>query len=181
VEEATKKFIIEFVKRTIEVWVKTGKIFSLPKDFPRELKERKGVFVTLTKFGNLRGCIGFPYPTKTIIEGLRDAAIASTQDPRFYTLEKDELKDVRVEVSILGLAEKITGKTCDERIEKISRNDGVILKKSGREALFLPQVWEELPDKLTFLSQLCMKAGLTPNEWKEADLYKFHADIIREG
>ncbi|MEM5815298.1 MAG: AmmeMemoRadiSam system protein A [Candidatus Aenigmatarchaeota archaeon] len=186
-EEETKKFVIKLAKKVIENYVKSGKIVSKPVKYPKELDEKRGVFVTIYKKVNnqnyLRGCIGLPYPTKPLIEGIIEVAVSVTQDPRFPPLSPNELKDIFLEVSILTKPEKIEGKDYKEILEKIKPfKDGIIIKKGIRSALFLPQVWDELPKKETFLSQLCVKAGLSPSEWtKEGmEFYKFQAEIIEE-
>ena len=184
--EDTKKFIIKLARRAIEVYVKNGRVISKPKDYPQELNEKRGVFVTIYEksFGEseLRGCIGLPYPIKPLIEGIIEAAISASRDPRFPPLREEELKNIKIEVSILTNPKKLEG-SLNEILEKIRPfKDGVIIKKGVRSALFLPQVWDELPKKEIFLSQLCLKAGLHPDEWKKEgmEFYTFEAEVIEE-
>ncbi|MEM0243550.1 MAG: AmmeMemoRadiSam system protein A [Candidatus Aenigmatarchaeota archaeon] len=186
-EEETKKFIINLAKKAIEVYVKANRIISKPREYPSELNEKRGVFVTIYKKVNnqsyLRGCIGLPYPTKPLIEGIIEAAISATRDPRFPPLDEKELKEIFVEVSILSKPEKIEGKNYKEILEKIRPfKDGIIIKKGTKSALFLPQVWDDIPKKEEFLSYLCIKAGLPPNEWTKegTEFYKFEAEVVEE-
>ena len=174
-----KKFLADFVKKVIETWVKERKVLELPKEFPEELKVKKGIFVTLLKNGELRGCIGIPYPVASILENAREAAILATQDPRFFPLSENELRDISIEISILEQPKKIEFKDEAELLKKLDKQKGLILKKRGREALFLPQVWEILKDKKLFLSELALKAGLSADEWKDSELYEFEAEIIK--
>ena len=142
------------------------------------IKEKRGVFVTLKTFPEkkLRGCIGFVEPLYTLGEGVQRAAIAAAySDPRFKPLSKEEIEKVTIEVSVLSLPEEVS-------LDKIKKGDGVILKYKNRGALFLPQVWEELPKKEEFLDNLCLKAGLFPGCWRNenAKFYKFHVTAFEE-
>jgi len=185
-EEKTKQYILKLARRAIETYVRTGRVISRPKDYPTELNEKRGVFVTIKKifYGEpvLRGCMGLPYPTKSLIDGIIEAAISATRDPRFPPLSEDELDKVKIEVSILTEPKKIEGNV-KEAVEKIAPfKHGVIIKKGFRSALFLPQVWDELSKKEIFLSQLCLKAGLPSDEWKKegTEIYVFEAEVIEE-
>ena len=180
-EKKTKDFVLNFARSVIRAYVEDGRILEVPKDCPKELKEKRGVFVTLYKNGMLRGCIGIPYPVASALENLRNAAVAATRDPRFPPLVKDELKDVKIEVSLLTEPKVIKVSKPKEYLEKIREGvDGVIIKKGLCEALYLPQVWEEIPDKVEFLESLCLKAGLAPDDWQRAILYKFQVDAAEE-
>ncbi|MFH1223841.1 MAG: AmmeMemoRadiSam system protein A [Pseudomonadota bacterium] len=130
-----------------------------------EAKERKGTFVTLTVGGNLRGCIGQITPESSIEETIKENAVsAAFYDPRFEPMNGDEFYKIEIEISILSVPQKNT-------IENVKQDvDGVIIKKGGRSATFLPQVWEDLPSRDEFFSHLCMKAGLTMDEWKKSSL-----------
>lgn len=182
-DESTKEFVIKFTRSVIENFVKFHKVLKIPKDYPKELEEKRGVFVTLYKDSFLRGCVGIPYPVRSIIENLKDAAVSTTMDPRFLPLTESELKDIKIEVSVLTEPEIIRVKNYSEYLDKIKEGvDGLIIKKNGNEGLFLPQVWKEIPDKVKFLENLCMKAGLPPDEWKSQDMkiYKFQVEAITE-
>lgn len=135
-------------------------------------QSRRGTFVTLTKNNQLRGCIGNLMPDKPLKEGIQDNAInAAFNDPRFPALSKEELDEVDIEVSLLTEPKPLTYKDADDLLAKLRPNvDGVILRKGMHSSTFLPQVWEQLPDKELFLSHLCLKAGLAGDEWKKGDL-----------
>ena len=136
------------------------------------LKEKRGIFVTLHKKGDLRGCIGNIDPTKPILQGVMDnARQAAFNDSRFSPLSYEELKDTLIEVSILTRPEKLDYTDAKDLIAKLQPGiDGVIIKKQYKSATFLPQVWEQLKDPEIFLSHLCHKAGLPRDEWKSSDL-----------
>jgi len=179
-----KDFILKLTREAIETYVKTGKKISAPERYPKELDEKKGVFVTIYKKPKeLRGCIGFPYPQIPIIRGLIEAAIEACKDPRFSPLSKEELKDIWIEISILSkpkLIEVRSQKDCLEKIEP--GKDGLILQKGYCSGLLLPQVWEEIPVKEDFLEALCMKAGLLADEWLDSStkIYKFKVQAFKE-
>jgi AmmeMemoRadiSam system protein A len=177
-----KDLVLKLAREAVETYVKTGRRMAAP-EHPKEMDERKGVFVTLyTKPKELRGCIGFPYPQQPLIDGLLAAAVEACRDPRFPPLSKDELKDVWIEVSILSKPEPIeaSGKDLLRKIEP--GKDGLIIKKGYCSGLFLPQVWEQLPKKEDFLDSLCMKAGLMSGEWlnSSAKVYKFQVKAYAE-
>ena len=137
-----------------------------------ELQDICGTFVTLTKNKQLRGCIGNLLPSEPIPEGVRNNAInAAFNDHRFSPLTKEELDEIEIEISILTKPEPLSFSGAKDLLSKIRPNvDGVILKKAYRSATFLPQVWEQLPDKKSFLSHLSQKAGLPKDAWKDPDI-----------
>jgi len=122
------------------------------------------VFVTLTKDSNLRGCIGTTEPAGTLLDSVgyfaRQAAFA---DHRFPPLGKSELEKVKIEISILTGPEPVSsGKEIKPGMH------GVTVERDGHRGLFLPQVWKQLPDKESFLGELCsQKAGLERDCWKK--------------
>ncbi len=134
--------------------------------------EKRGTFVSLHKQGTLRGCIGNIEPVKTIFEGIRDNAVhAAFKDSRFKPLALEELKDTCIEISILTRPKKLEYTDFQGLIARLRpKIDGVIIQKHYRTATFLPQVWDQLSAPEVFLSQLCMKAGLAPDEWKTGQL-----------
>jgi len=148
-----------------------------------------GVFVTLNSVrGNekeLRGCIGFPYPTLPLVRAVIDSAINSaTHDPRFPPVSYDELNSIIFEVSILTPPQLIKIKKPTEYPSKIEvGKDGLIVERGYYKGLLLPQVpmkwnWKEEE----FLCQCCVKAGLSPDCWvlEGTKIYKFQAIIFEE-
>jgi AmmeMemoRadiSam system protein A len=135
-------------------------------------QEKRGVFVTLHKKGQLRGCIGSLVATVPIIEGVREHAInAAFNDHRFSPLGIDELDLIDVEVSILSEPQLLEYDDPDQLLDRLRPGvDGVIIKQGGASATFLPQVWKQLPDAGAFLSHLCQKAGLPYDQWHHGDL-----------
>lgn len=146
--------------------------------------EKRGVFVTLTKAGLLRGCIGFPYPVMALGEAIEDAAVAAaTGDPRFPMVRKDELASIRLEVTVLTEPETIEGDP-DLRPEKVVvGRHGLIVRGRGTSGLLLPQVATEYNwDAKTFLEHTCVKAGLPDTIWMSAnvEVLTFEGQIFSE-
>jgi uncharacterized protein (TIGR00296 family) len=176
-----KDFVLKLVRRVIESYVKTGKKIAVPKDYPEELNKKSGVFVTLYKKDMLRGCIGLPYPQKPLIEGLIEAAASACKDPRFKPVEKKELKDIRIEVSILTEPVLIENHCKNYKKEIEIGKHGLILRRGAFGGLFLPQVPVEQDWNLEqYLENLCCKAGLTADCWLDplSKLYKFEAKVF---
>ena len=183
------KFLIHLARNTVKHYLETGKAPKPPKETPKKLFEHCGVFVTINTLRNgekeLRGCIGYPYPTSPLVEAVIDSAInAATEDPRFDPISLAELERVVFEVSVLTPPELVETKNPQEYISKIKvGEDGLIVERGPYKGLLLPQVpvewgWGEEE----FLCQCCMKAGLPPDTWltKEAKIYKFKAIVFDE-
>lgn len=144
--------------------------FGLPQatttDCP-ELHSPGAVFVTLTRNGQLRGCIGSLEAWRPLSEDVRENAIAAAfRDPRFKPLCAEELPAIRVEVSLL---EAPVAMNCRDEADALARLrpgvDGIILSAGRHRATFLPQVWEQLPEPVAFLARLKEKAGLPAGYW----------------
>lgn len=177
---------VKLARKTIESFLSEERLPE-PQELGFELSpvfgEKRGVFVTLSEEGLLRGCIGHPYPDSTLKEAILDSAIsAAVRDPRFPPVEKEELERIVVEVTILTQPEKIDAppKELPDRIE-IGKH-GLIVKQGYYQGLLLPQVApENNMDSIDFLSHTCMKAGLSPDAWvKGAEVYCFEGQIFKE-
>ena len=149
---------------------------------PAVLREHRGCFVTLTKDGSLRGCIGSLEGRLPLVEGVREAAVgAATRDPRFPPLAPDELASVCIEISVLGSLQPLPAASPGELLACLEPGrDGVVLSCGAHRATFLPQVWEQIPDKVTFLEQLARKAGLGAGEWKGARYERYRVCAFGE-
>ncbi len=141
--------------------------------------EKRGVFVTLKKEGDLRGCIGTVAAERPLGEAVRAMAIQSAFfDPRFYPLEKEELPLVTIEISVLTPPAPVSGWQ-----DIVIGRDGIILSCRGRQALFLPQVAPEQGwDLETTLSYLSQKAGLPRDAWRDPScrFQTFQAEVFGE-
>jgi uncharacterized protein (TIGR00296 family) len=183
------KLLVELARKAVENYLKTRKRISVPKDISEKLLQPCGVFVTINSIERgereLRGCIGFPYPTTPLAQAVIESAISSaTQDPRFYPLSLSELNSVVFELSILTPPQLIEVEKPSEYPSKIKiGEDGLIVEKGMFKGLLLPQVPVEWKwDEEEFLCQCCIKAGLPPDHWliKGTKIYKFQAIIFEE-
>ncbi|MDD1689265.1 MAG: TIGR00296 family protein [Methanoregula sp.] len=146
--------------------------------------EKRGVFVTLSKDGELRGCIGLPYPVMPLGEAIEHAAgAAALEDPRFPPVRKEELDQVTVEVTILTVPEPIKGDPPERPGKVIVGKHGLIARGMGTSGLLLPQVATEYGwDATTFLDHTCMKAGLPNRCWTypSVEILTFEGQIFSE-
>lgn len=126
------------------------------------LRQAGATFVTLTREGALRGCIGSLEAMRPLAEDVAHNAVgAAFHDPRFPALSESEWPHVRMEVSLLSAPRPIRFADEDHLLEQVvAGEDGLIVEHMGRRATFLPQVWESLPDKRRFMAELLRKAGL---------------------
>jgi hypothetical protein len=126
------------------------------------LRQAGATFITLTKEGALRGCIGSLQPSRPLGADVAENAIAAAfRDPRFPPVTAQEWPGVRVEVSLLSAPKPLRfADEADLLAQLRPREDGVILEADGRRATYLPQVWESIPDKRGFMRELARKAGL---------------------
>ncbi|HMM47559.1 MAG TPA: AmmeMemoRadiSam system protein B [Thiobacillaceae bacterium] len=126
-------------------------------------------FVTLTRRGELRGCIGTLEPYRPLEQDVRDNAVAAAfRDPRFHPLTRGDFADLRVEVSLLSRAERLDAADEAAAVAALRPHvDGIVLEYGECRSTFLPQVWEQLPDPATFLAQLKRKAGLPADFWAD--------------
>jgi AmmeMemoRadiSam system protein A len=142
------------------------------------LQSEGAAFVTLTVHGQLRGCIGSLEPYQPLAEDVCEHAVAAAlQDPRFPPVRPAELSRIHIEVSRLTHPQPLPYTNAADLLNKLRPGvDGVILRDGFRRATFLPQVWEQLPEKETFLSHLCQKMGAPSDLWRkkhlEVELYQ---------
>lgn len=150
---------------------------------PAWLKAQAAVFVTLTRNGELRGCIGSLEARRSLEEDVEEnARMAAFADPRFAPLRQEELADTRVEVSVLSPAEPIPFTDEADALRKLRPGvDGVILEYGPHRATFLPQVWRQLHEPRQFLAQLKRKAGLPADFWADGvKLYRYTVEKYAE-
>jgi len=172
--------LLTIARESIEKYLKTGKKMEVTGADP-VLNQKMGSFVTLTKHGDLRGCIGNLIGSQPLYLTVRDMAIeAAVNDPRFPALSLSELKDVEIEISVLSGLEKVFSA---EKIEL--GKHGVLVRRGNQSGVFLPQVAAETGwSKEEFLNNLCAhKAGIPADAWKDKDteLYIFTAEVFSEG
>jgi len=129
------------------------------------LSEHRATFVTLTKNGDLRGCIGSLEAHRPLgVDVVENARAAAFRDPRFPQVTAREIDAIQVEVSLLSQPSALEFADHDDLVAQLAPGlDGLILAAEGRRGTFLPQVWESLPEPEQFLAHLKQKAGLSPS------------------
>jgi uncharacterized protein len=149
-----------------------------PAGAPRlALPAASGVFVTIKRRGELRGCLG------TLENGVdlgrevaRCAADSASEDPRFSAVSSGELPELHLELSVLGPLEQIAPSPDAFTVG----THGLVVEQGHRKGLLLPQVaveWGWTPEQ--FLRQTCLKAGLPPDAWQHgARVYRFDAEVF---
>jgi hypothetical protein len=174
---ADKEQLLTLARETISRFL-TTQMLPLPRGFSPVAQAPRGVFVTLHKRGRLRGCIGRMAPDRPLPILVGAIALQSAlEDPRFPRLTPEELPQIGIQISVLTPTKQVSGPD-----QIVVGRDGVILKKAGRSAVFLPQVAPEqgwLCDEM--LDNLAQKAGLPAVAWRDgAEFHTFQADIFQE-
>jgi AmmeMemoRadiSam system protein A len=158
--------LVRLAKRTVESYIKRGEV-TPPKRLTAEMKPKAGVFVSIHKGGELRGCIGTIEPQrKNVAEEIIANAISSaSRDPRFYPITADELAELEYSVDVLTEPEPVKSK---EQLD--ARRYGVIVEAGRRKGLLLPDL--EGVDRVDYQIDICrQKAGIAPDE--PVKLYRF--------
>jgi AmmeMemoRadiSam system protein A len=185
--ERQGQILVRLARQQIEerLGVKTNSAVTAEEGNDPVFLEKRGVFVTLHKRNDLRGCIGSLAAVEGVADGIRRNALnAAFQDYRFDPLTVDELADLHIEISILTEPQSLDYGTA-EQLTRLLRPkvDGVILKGPGSaSATFLPQVWQQLPTPEQFLGHLCRKAGLADGAWRSGSLqiYTYQVQSFEE-
>jgi AmmeMemoRadiSam system protein A len=173
--EAQKHALIGIARAAV-----TAEVTGIPRDvLPAiELPEASGAFVTLKRYGQLRGCLGTLECRQSLAAEIAQCAVnAARRDPRFSPVTRSELVDLDFEVSILGPLEPIDPH--DEAAVVIGQH-GLVVEQGRRRGVLLPQVaveWGWTPAE--FLAQVCRKAGLPLEAWENgASVYRFEAVVF---
>ncbi len=177
--EAARRELLDLARRCIEAHFRGEPPPRLSSDRAEAFGEPRGLFVTLRKKEQLRGCIGTIAPEGDLSRAVPRFALCSAfEDPRFPPLEPSELPECTIEISVLSPPRRIT-----DAAEIVAGRDGLILEVHGRRGLLLPQVAIEWGfDRETFLAEVSKKAGLPPDAWRapEALLWIFQAEVFGE-
>ncbi len=163
-DNEAKKNLLLLARKTIEEKLFGKSELDIDVSFP-VMDEVAGIFVTLHKNGNLRGCIGNIIGQLPLKDGVKELAIASAfSDPRFPSLNNDEYEDIEIEITVLSPLKTMAAD------DVVLGKHGVVISKGFHKGLLLPQVpIEHNMDKETFLSHTCLKAGLPSGCWKEKE------------
>ncbi|MHC2995158.1 MAG: AmmeMemoRadiSam system protein A [Candidatus Atribacteria bacterium] len=159
---------VRLARETIENYIKNGKMISPPNDLPDEMiKQKAGVFVSIKKIGNLRGCIGTFMPTQENIayEIIKNAISAAVDDPRFPPVTVSEFNDLTISVDVLSLPDEIS-----DISELDPKKYGVIVSSGYKKGLLLPDL-EGVDTAEEQIDIAKRKAGIYRGE--EVKLYRF--------
>lgn len=157
-------------------------IEQLAQDKPW-LQEKAACFVTLTQNGQLRGCIGTLEAHRSLLEDvIHNASAAAFYDTRFSPLGRDELDITEIEVSLLSTMQPLKFSSEQDALAQLRPGiDGVLLESGLHRGTFLPQVWQQLPDKKDFMTHLKNKAGLASDFWSDnIKLYRYTVTKYKE-
>lgn len=164
-----KRILLQLARLCIERAVKNQPLPEvLLENYSENLRADGASFVTLTKHGNLRGCIGVLEAYQPLVQDVCEHAVAAAlEDYRFPPVQPAEVDQLCIEISRLTPPQPLTYTQPEELLAVLRPGvDGVVLRDGIRRATFLPQVWEKVPDKADFLSQLCLKMGAAPDTWR---------------
>lgn len=174
--------LVKFSRYVIETYF-SGKTINFPE--ADKFTDKRGVFVTLSLYDKLRGCIGFPEPVYSLNRAITEAARAAAfKDPRFLPISEKELEEITIELSVLTEPKLIEVDNPKEYLDKIKiGKHGLIIKAGYHSGLLLPQVfidYNSTPKQA--LEMTCQKANLPRDAWKDKDteIYSFSAQIFKE-
>jgi len=169
-DEDQRKKMLGMAHKAIEKGLETGKPLAVDAhDWPDWAQQQRAAFVTLHLDGRLRGCIGSLAAHRPLICDIAENAFsAAFRDPRFAKLTVAEFTRIEMDISVLSEPEPLPFKDEADLLAKMRPGvDGLILQSGGRRGTFLPQVWDQLPDKHTFLAHLKTKAGFAGDYWSD--------------
>jgi hypothetical protein len=180
-----RKLLLELARKTLTIVTAGGSVPEVAeKDVPPKLAVKQACFVTLTKDGALRGCIGHLTAMEPLHQAVAEnARNAALRDPRFPPVKPDEVEKIKIEISVLTEPQPLAFSSPDDLLSKLHPNeDGVLLHIGPRTATFLPQVWAQVPDKVKFLEHLSQKAGCEPSAWrgKDVSVEVYHVECFEE-
>lgn len=183
--EKEGELLVKTARTIVTEYLKNNTKLRLDKEFEDNFSFNAGVFVTINDPNGLRGCIGYPLPDKLLFVALTDAAIAAaTEDPRFTSVNAEEINKITFEVTVLTPPVEIDVKNPADYPSKIKiGRDGLIVKSGFNSGLLLPQVPKEYEwNEEQFLNHTCEKAGLPYDCWKKkgTKIQKFEGIVFKE-
>lgn len=180
-----RRHLLRFARETLREVTATGRLPEVPAtDITPALLERRACFVTLTERSALRGCIGNLTPEmplyRAVLENTRSAAL---HDPRFPAVTEREVGQLEIEISVLTEPQPLAYSSPEDLLANLRpHRDGVVLRMGSAVATYLPQVWDDLPDKAAFLDSLARKAGRRAGDWRRPDtsVLIYHVESFKE-
>lgn len=180
-----RQYLLNLARETIARHLRGEGPPPIDPDTLSESLTRDGAsFVTLTKHGRLRGCIGSLEPRRPLVLDVCENTLgAAFHDPRFPPVSAEELADLHIEISALSIPQPLSYDGPDDLIARLRPGvDGVVIERDWNRATFLPQVWEKLPDAHQFLEHLCLKAFLPADAYRRPglDVYIYQVKKFEE-
>lgn len=181
-----QKILLRLAREAMERGVRGEDLPPLDlSSLPLSLREEGSSFITITSQGQLRGCIGALEAYQPLAEDVRQHAVAAAlKDPRFPSVQEEELREIQIEISRLTRPIPLEYRDANDLLSKLRPHvDGVILRSDVyRRATFLPQVWEKIPNAAEFLDNLCYKLGVEPDTWrrKHFEVLTYQVDEFHE-
>jgi AmmeMemoRadiSam system protein B/AmmeMemoRadiSam system protein A len=180
---AERRSLLAIARKAVQEAASTGRLPEAPRSL-EGLAEPRGCFVTLTARGELRGCIGNLTAQGPLYQAVaEDARSAAIKDPRFPPVSEREVDGLKIEISVISETEQLWFSSPDDLMRKLRPGaDGVILRIGERAATYLPQVWEQLPDKEAFLDSLAQKAGCERSDWRKpgTSVFLYQVESFKE-
>ncbi len=167
--------LLDFARQSIESGLAGGTALELDSEnLAGSLSIQLGVFVTLTRFGALRGCMGSPEASDPVALSVAACAFkAAFHDPRFPRLDDGEMEHTRIEISVLSELEPLAVTDRADLLNRLRpREDGLLLEDGSYCSIFLPRMWDTISDPEEFLGHLLSKAGLPGDHWSETIRFK---------
>lgn len=179
--EADKAHLLDVAQKSVEFGVEHVRPLSVnPNEYDETLRVSLACFVTLLKYGELRGCIGTLEPIGPLISSVAKYAYAAAfEDPRFPQVSVSELKDLQYEISVLSKPEPLSVSSEQELLAVVRPGvDGLIVEEGYKRATYLPSVWEQIDDATMFVHELKRKAGLSRDHWSP-DMNWFRYEALK--
>ena len=184
-EQLTRSEILAFTRAVITAELTRGPEPLVDPGWQcyETLQLNRGVFVTLEKGDNLRGCVGELFDHQPLFKSIRTCAVkAAFEDPRFPPMTLIEWPQIAVCISFLTRPQLVEAEGIDRARELTPHLDGVILIRGERRSTFLPRVWQQFGTPEEFLAQLCAKQGAPPASWYEptVQLLRYRTIEVKE-
>ena len=180
IKEYYSEYLLKFSRNVILSELENNQAET---NHPSVFDEFGACFVTLKKHQNLRGCIGSIIAYRSLFEDIvQHSKNSAFNDPRFKPVDISEVEELKISISLLSEPKQINFSDEADLLNKIvPYKDGLIIKDNNLQAVYLPCVWEELPEKELFLKSLKMKAGMPPEHFSSSfEAYRFEAEYIEE-
>ncbi len=169
---AERGFLLQLARDAIRAHFHSGRLPVVhDAELSPGLREPHACFVTLTRAGDLRGCIGNLQSSEPLYRAvIQNACGAAFRDSRFVPVAGDEVDRLVIEISVLTPLVRLVFDSPEDLLRKLRPGtDGVVLKMDGRTATFLPQVWLKVPDAASFMNELANKARLPSAAWRQPE------------